>query len=424
MTPPGLGARARLAAARAHGRTLTEIGLLAYLLAIPLGRGVPAWVREPPLVLVAAGLVLSRLPRPGAGAGLPPYGLLGPVVLFALSALLSTLLSAYPARSLARAAYAPIAFLLFLAAQEVAVSRAAYRRVLVVLAVVASLVGLDGIYQFATGASLLGAPLSPGQVSASLPNAQDVALVPILLPLGLGLTGLEARAWAARLLLGGLALAASTAVLSGSRNVWLGLLAGLGVFAGLGGRRRPLAVVLLVALAALAAGVVLDVGGLAARGRRVLDLSRDPRIGLWLVAWRMFEESPLLGKGLHTFWEFYIGYVRDVALPPGYAPELTYVPWPHNLYLEILAERGILGGVAFGLLVAGMGRALRRALTREGPPEERTVAVGLAAGLAAFLAQALFELTFFKDWPLLVLLLLAGLSARLPHQDGQAAPAR
>jgi O-antigen ligase len=46
------------------------------------------------------------------------------------------------------------------------------------------------------------------------------------------------------------------------------------------------------------------------------------RIPVWLAAWAMFLQAPVLGHGPHTF--FYTG------------PDATGMGWPHNLYLELL----------------------------------------------------------------------------------------
>lgn len=61
------------------------------------------------------------------------------------------------------------------------------------------------------------------------------------------------------------------------------------------------------------------------------------RLKLWLTAWQMFQDRPLLGVGQNTYQ---INYSK-------YAHEEKYAPHAHNLWLGWLAETGILGLLAF-----------------------------------------------------------------------------
>lgn len=407
------------------GPLLVEAGTLAYLVGIPAGRALGPLGRELPLLAIMLGLGLARVPWGPRKPPPAPFQLLIPFLLFAGATILSTAFSAYPALSLSRAAYAPIALLFFFAVQEVAITPAAFRRVSLALAGVIFLVGVDGVYQYVAGRSLLGGdPMFRGRVSGSLPHPNDLALIPILLPLTLALISQE-RSWPLRaVLLAGLPLAFATVILSQSRNAWLGLAIGLGVFFAFGTSRK-----IIVALAGLlillfGAAYALDIGNVPGRLRAILRAPSEPRIGHWLVAWEMFKEAPLLGKGTHTFGEFYLPYLSRVELPKGVTPEIARIPWAHNLFLEILAERGLLGLVGFLAPVLAMGHRLLRARSQAVPPLARTLALGLAGSLLVFLAQGLFDLTFLKDWVLLVFWLLGALVARLPALTPSGAGAR
>ena len=108
-----------------------------------------------------------------------------------------------------------------------------------------------------------------------------------------------------------------------------------------------------------------------------------------------------------------------VTLPGGVIPELGPVPWAHNLILELLAERGLFGLVTFLALTLAMivllFRSWRAPVAFEAAPETRTFALGLGGSLFVFLAMSQLDLTFLKDWVLLVYTLLAALIARLPE---------
>jgi O-antigen ligase len=166
-----------------------------------------------------------------------------------------------------------------------------------------------------------------------------------------------------------LAPGSAVILVSGSRNALLGLL-----------------VVTLLRLRGLwrwgaLGGIVGTLIALAAREPYLLTRG-TARLGHWLVALQMWMAAPWLGQGPFTFTEFYAKWL-PATLPFGITPQVAAIPWAHNLYLEVLAERGLLGfaifaGVATWTLLRGR-RATRTAML-------------------AFLTMGLFDLTFLKAW--------------------------
>jgi O-Antigen ligase len=87
--------------------------------------------------------------------------------------------------------------------------------------------------------------------------------------------------------------------------------------------------------------------------QRLLSLSGNNRSEYWHVAWRELQDHPLLGGGAGSFQRFWLRH-RRVGLP---------VLDAHSLYLETLAELGVIGLVLLlCALVAPLGalRAARR----------------------------------------------------------------
>lgn len=83
-------------------------------------------------------------------------------------------------------------------------------------------------------------------------------------------------------------------------------------------------------------------------GRIGADLTLDhittlSRMEVWTVALQAFRENPLAGIGLHQFKSYYLEHQPPNALDP-------VASHAHNLWLALLAETGILGTLAFGLL--------------------------------------------------------------------------
>ncbi|MDT3700868.1 MAG: O-antigen ligase family protein [Thermincola sp.] len=104
--------------------------------------------------------------------------------------------------------------------------------------------------------------------------------------------------------------------------------------------------------------------------------SKAERTWFRAALWNMFQSSPVLGIGPGNFGPLY-----DSFRPLG-SESPPYVPKPHNQYLEILAETGLIGGVAFLWVLGSLGRLLYQCW-QAANPEDRRLLLGLAASLAA-----------------------------------------
>ena len=130
------------------------------------------------------------------------------------------------------------------------------------------------------------------------------------------------------------------------------------------------------------------------------------RLGLWVSAWRMFLSAPLLGHGALSFGPGHLAYLPDWA--PHY-PE-GRAPWAHDLFLDVLAEQGVLGAAAFLCLVVPPVRGAWRAVLRL----EGQIALCALAGLAI---AACLELSFIRRVVPLLLFGLLGFAARVAAED-------
>jgi len=111
---------------------------------------------------------------------------------------------------------------------------------------------------------------------------------------------------------------------------------------------------------------------------RVFSLSGDGRADLWRAAWHQFESRPLLGGGAGSFEQYWRAH----------RPNTLEVRDAHSLYLETLAELGIVG---LGLLLLLLGLPFLAARHRHVP----VVAAALGA-FTAFLVHAAVD----WDWEL------------------------
>ena len=397
-------------------RTLVEWSLLAYLFEIAFARGLEPWLRDIPLVVLSLGLAVGVIRDRHTRDPSPPFELKIPILIFFGSFVLTIAASESFWPSLYRASYLPIALLVFFSAQYVFVDVNSFRRLSIVLSGVVFLIAVDGVVQMATGESLLGNwPLysNTTRIRAGLPHPNDLSMLAVLIPIALMPLFTESS-WSIRVVVASvLPLVIITAVASRSRNTWVGLTCAFGVLLLLTRFRKALGVVGIFVVLLLAFAWTFDVGRFATRIASLGNLEQEGRIGIWLTSLEMFKQHPWLGIGPNLFADFYLSVLDTTPLPDGYQPEKAYIPWAHNLYLEALAERGVVGLMAMGFVIAAAIRRVFMALQRAGNGPQRNYAVALASSWTAFLVMGLFDLTFLKDWVLLVFVLLVALSGRL-----------
>lgn len=172
---------------------------------------------------------------------------------------------------------------------------------------------------------------------------------------------------------------------------------------------------LAVSGAAGAAAALLDLDAVTARvrtlvatlsGRAEVDASLGERAELQRQAWDLFRDHWLLGAGPGNFPRL-----------SGFVPVQGGLLPPHNTYLEVASEQGVVGLFALLVMAGGLLRALVRGRAEARSEARRNALSGLLIGLLAFglMAATLGLLTF----SLAYLLVGLGLALRLraPRAD-------
>ena len=204
-----------------------------------------------------------------------------------------------------------------------------------------------------------------------MPHSNDVALLSILAPM--------AFIWTFPFAILGI-------ILSGSRNALLGLAVMTFIIV-----MRPWKLVLVYGCLCGALYIAITNDDPFTRGFR-------DRLSQWLVAVDMFQRAPTLGMGPARYIDVYIPILDTLRpLPFGTPPMHTYMPWAHNIFLEQLGERGLLGFTVFATPVV--------VAWRHGTINKK-------AALAAFLVMGFFDLTFLKPWVVGTFWALVGLEDR------------
>jgi O-antigen ligase len=248
--------------------------------------------------------------------------------------------------------------------------------------------------------SEIGSPL--------LVEANDIAFVAIVAPLALALRSVGRRALSvlgtasiitAAVAIGVLQSRVATLTLAVSTATYAWLIRGSWSAAG----KRAAAMLIAVFVVDATLGLPLTT-----KFQRV----HEPRFGLWAAAVGAFVDAPVLGSGPHTFG---IAARRSVAAGsvPSWLPRTRRIPpWAHNLYVEVLAERGVVGFAALVGLLLLAWREIRR-LLRDAVPPARTLVAGVAASLTGFCFAAIFELSFIRLWVVVLFFTLLALVSQL-----------
>ncbi|WAZ21853.1 O-antigen ligase family protein [Streptomyces cinnabarinus] len=254
--------------------------------------------------------------------------------------------------------------------------------------------GAIGVHQYVTGT---GASYQGEQIRAvGTFGAQDVMGMATVVSFGvvcavglaLGRAPVRQRALAA---VCALALLLPLA-LSFSRGAWIATAVTCAVQLALGGLRRALKVGATVAAAAviLVGGFGVGTAMLQERISSITQVTAAPdqsvtdRYSMWAAALGMWREQPLTGVGLKGFPEHRDAH-SSLALSAGSDTEGAGAAFvrqpllsPHNMYLLVLAEQGLIGLLALAggwlaLLVCAVRRLIR----------VRAAGSGLDCGLVA-----------------------------------------
>jgi len=137
------------------------------------------------------------------------------------------------------------------------------------------------------------------------------------------------------------------------------------------------------------------------------------------TAYQIFAESPLTGVGPNNYAAKLLDYAPEWKPLFDEAKEFqaemnsrVFVA-PHNLFLFILAEMGILGLLSFVILIIGMLWIGLRGLIRTSGAE-RVVIFGIIVGIFATMAQSAINFSLWVDPVLFTFILQAGLLANAP----------
>lgn len=285
------------------------------------------------------------------------------------------------------------------------------------ISVAASIVGLFAVYQYLThGGSDIGFVTSSGEVVGRAtggfvhPNQLGGFFV---LPAALALGGAVGDRRGRPLHLAALVLCLAGVFASFSRGALLGLAVVPLLFVPWRAVVGAIPLLALVALLAMPSLIGERFTTLSANGPEV-----GTRVDIWSAGATMWTENPITGVGLGGYPQAYATarvparqYLPDTVLEPP--------PHAHNVELNLLAEQGVVGFLAWVALLGGVVRLGLRMRRRD--RTARALGAAAVAGVAGFVVHNQFDLSLVDPVNVIYVFAFAGVIAAAASATGRPA---
>lgn len=146
------------------------------------------------------------------------------------------------------------------------------------------------------------------------------------------------------------------------------------------------------------------------------ELAESPYGKVWRSAWNIAKEYPLFGVGMHQF-----RYVcPDTRFGPPESSQDAFprcYTHPHNAYLEVLSEQGIVGFLFFIAFIVIVARSL---ILRLLSPHADLMLLGMSAMLTVRLMPFFISTAFFNNWAAIPFWLALGWTMSYKPMDKKA----
>ena len=362
--------------------------LIVFIIFLPMGRA----VNEVCVGLIGSAWVVRRIALKNYKIPLTHFHLA--MIAFVASLILSSIFSFSPKNSINELVSYLDCFILFFPTCEYLNSEKRMKKLFLAFILSATVQGLNGIYQYLNGVDFFRHyPLIQGRVTASFPQPTHVGLLSMMVPFGIAYLELDKPNLRRILLLLGILSVCATLVLSLTRNSWVGLLCGIAVMLLFTRRKKVYIATIAILLLSL---LLLAPPKTCNRLLSILDFSSNPRVLLWQTSWKMFKDAPVVGQGIDTFSELFFKFI-----PPKINTNKKFIPshiHPHNIYLESLAERGIVGFITMIYLFFLLARYCYLINKQKVSNLSYVFALGLSGSLTVYLVQAIAGWSFYRYW--------------------------
>ncbi len=180
-----------------------------------------------------------------------------------------------------------------------------------------------------------------------------------------------------------------------SRGAWVAVMVGLVVFFIWikAAQKFRFFIIISSIIALISVGIFFTIHLKAARlDQQNLHLTASWRTQLWLDSLKMILIRPCFGYGPNTFMTTFSEFGRLLRGPAYYTP--TYA---HNCYIQLAAEVGFLGLLAFGTILGALFTNSLKFIRGKVPLDKfQTLSAAVLSGLLAFLLHSFVDTNFFS----------------------------
>ena len=150
------------------------------------------------------------------------------------------------------------------------------------------------------------------------------------------------------------------------------------------------------------------------------DESTAARITEMRVGLYMFQTHPFLGVGIGNYTNEYWSYAPDLGLDSGVlSTDVATSPrQPHDLFIEILAETGLLGLISFGIFIIVLLTNLWQAQKKAKNNSQSILIISIMMVILSWLIGGLFLHGVLTRW-LWIFISLAIAGLHLPREDNE-----
>lgn len=153
--------------------------------------------------------------------------------------------------------------------------------------------------------------------------------------------------------------------------------------------------------------------GLALSKKVFTKSSWFSRLTPWLIAVEMFKSAPIFGTGPRTFGYFYPILVNQFTFPDWIIIDNRVMPWAHNVYLETMAEQGIVGLI---ILFALIGIAMINFKRLFSCCNSRDPVIIVFSSTVILILGGIIEFSFIRHFFVIVFFAIIGLISALSNK--------
>ncbi len=278
--------------------------------------------------------------------------------------------------------------MLYFIVAETINSKKRLNRVLIVMFFSMALIAIDAIFQFITGTDFIRHYATTGyRIQASFGNPNSFAgWLVIMISLALSLAYFRTLVWFNKIIKPILwaitALLIFCLALTYTRGAWIAVILSLIFLAIFRSKRLLIFIVVILLIVPFIAPERIE-----RRASTIFQLAEKKvmRSYLWREALSIVEDFPLLGCGLNTY----------ATVGPYYRITEETGVYPHNSYLHMAAESGLLGLGAFIWIMITLFRTSLANLKRIDNRFHSAILIGLLTGLFGFLVHSFVDVNFY-----------------------------